>query len=491
MALRTYGLMSITITLGRAWAAAAACALIACGTSEPSSPDNPAALPVTERTSNRPFNTPDWARTASIYELNVRQFTPEGTFAAMRPHLPRLAEMGVDVVWFMPIYPISEARRKGTMGSYYSSSDFNAVNPEFGTLEEFREIVEEIRALGMHVILDWTANHTGWDHPWITEHPEYYIRRAGTDTIRHAFNPNDTSGGDTDWYDIAQLDYGNPAVTPAMIEQMRFWLENTGVEGFRCDVAGFVPIDFWYAARPALEAVKPIFMLAEWGDEPRHFEAAFDINYGWAFHQLLNRIAEGEEGDPVESIWTYQADDTATFAPYAYHLNFTTNHDENSWNGTEYERMGVHADAMWVICATFEGAPLVYSGQEEPLRRRLAFFEKDDIGFGDYAKADFFAALLELKDVNRALHNGEVGGLARRLPLSGADTSGVLAYAREAGGDRVLVLANLSDATRTVELPTGGATKGLVDVYAGEAVVPSASIVLEPGGYRVLADPVP
>ncbi len=387
---------------------------------------------------NRPFNTPDWAKTANIYELNVRQYTPEGTFAAMRQHLPRLKAMGVDVVWFMPIYPISTTKRKGSMGSYYASSNFNAVNPEFGTLQEFKDIVAQIHALDMHVILDWTANHTGWDHPWVAQHPEYYIHRD--DTIRHAFNPND--GGETDWYDIAQLDYSNPDVTPAMIEQMRFWLREADVDGFRCDVAGFVPIDFWFAARPELEKEGPLFMLAEWGDEPRHFQAAFDINYGWTFHQLLNKVAEGEAG--VEDIWAYQLEDTATFAPYAYHLNFTTNHDENSWNGTEFERMGALADALWVVCATFEGAPLVYSGQEEPLKRRLEFFEKDDIGFKDYAKADFFRKFLELKDANKALWNGEAGGLARRIPL-GEGYLDVLAYMREKDGDRVLVLVNLGD----------------------------------------------
>ena len=466
----------------------ASAALASCGGAE-LAPEPSADVPTASAPTNRPFNTPAWARTANVYELNVRQYTPEGTFAAMRPHLPRLAEMGVDVIWFMPIYPISEARRKGTMGSYYASSDFNAVNPEFGTLDEFREIVEEIRGLGMHVILDWTANHTGWDHPWISEHPAYYVKRAGADTIRHAFNPNDTSGGDTDWYDIAQLDYANPDVTPAMIAQMRFWLENTGVEGFRCDVAGFVPLDFWFAARPALEEVKPIFMLAEWGDEPRHFEAAFDINYGWAFHQLLNRIAEGEEDDPVAAIWAYQARDTAEFAPYAYHLNFTTNHDENSWNGTEFERMGALADAMWVVCATFEGAPLIYSGQEEPLERRLAFFEKDDIGFDDFAKAEFFATLLRLREGNRALQNGEAGARARRIPLAGEGAERVLAYERERYGDRVVVMVNLGDEEASVSLADDTSIAGLTDVYEGAEAAPADgdALTLPPAGYRVLA----
>ena len=456
---------------------------LACTSTEPQpehSPQSSVEVPL----SNRPFNTPDWAKTANIYELNVRQYTPEGTFAAVRPHLPRLRDMGVDVVWFMPIYPISEAKRKGTMGSYYSSSDFQSVNPEFGTLEEFKSIVDEIHGLGMHVILDWTANHTGWDHPWITEHPEYYVRREGTDTIRHAFNPND--GNETDWYDIAQLDYSNPELTPAMIDQMRFWRREAGIDGFRCDVAGFVPIDFWYAARPELEKDGPLFMLAEWGDEPRHFEAAFDINYGWAFHQLLNRIAEGEEADPVQAIWAYQAQDTAEFAPYAYHLNFTSNHDENSWNGTEYERMGELADALWVVCATFEGAPLVYSGQEEPLKRRLAFFEKDDIGFGDYAKADFFRTFLELKDATTALHNGEAGALAQRVD---AGAEGVLAYKRTDTNGGILVAVNLGDGRQSVNLDVfgeDGTWRNVVSERARDLDTPGGTLALNRGEFVVL-----
>ena len=436
-----------------------------------------------ERT-NRPFNTPGWAETANIYELNVRQYTPEGTFAAMRQHLPRLKEMGVDVIWFMPIYPISEEKRKGSMGSYYASANFTAVNPEFGTMQEFKEVVAQIHDLGMHVILDWTANHTGWDHPWIKEHPEYYIKREGTDTIRHAFNPND--GGETDWYDIAQLDYSNPDLTPAMIQQMKFWLEEADVDGFRCDVAGFVPIDFWFAARPELEKVKPIFMLAEWGDEPRHFQAAFDINYGWDFHKLLNRIAEGEAN--VEDIWEHQRRDTASYADYAYHLNFTSNHDENSWNGTEYERMGDLADALWIVCATFEGAPLIYSGQEEPLKRRLAFFEKDDIGFGAYAKADLFRPMLSLKQHNAALGNGLAGGIATRIQLKDS-LKNILAFRRDKGKDSVLVFVNFEKGA--VEIKVDSLTGTWKNVYTGGQVTFSASentLQLEPNGYLVFSN---
>lgn len=457
-----------------------------CGGTTSSTPTD---QPMSEKTeelavkTNRPFNTPEWAATANIYELNVRQYTPEGTFAAMRKHLPRLAEMGVDVVWFMPICPISELKRKGSMGSYYSSADFQSVNPEFGTLAEFKSIVDEIHALGMHVILDWTANHTGWDHPWVKEHPEYYIKRAGTDTIRHAFNPND--GGETDWYDIAQLNYGNPDLAPVMIEQMRFWRKQTGIDGFRCDVAGFVPIDFWYQARPELEKDGPLYMLAEWGDEPLHFEAAFDVNYGWSFHQLLNKVAEGEAG--VEELWQWQENDLEQYPPYAIHLNFTTNHDENSWNGTEYERMGALADAFWIVCATFNGTPLIYSGQEEPLKRRLAFFEKDDIAFSAFAKTSFFKTMLSLKRVHPALRNGSAGAVAKRL-MTSTEHPDLFAYSRSSDEHHVVVLVNLGDKSDLVPVADVEKFGQLRNLYS-DAVVDQTkdkSIVVPAKGFVVL-----
>ena len=468
-----------------ALATAALLALGACR-SESAAVADPIVPTVVPDTTNRPFDTPAWATEANIYELNLRQYTPEGTFAAAKPHLRRLAAMGVDVVWMMPIYPISEARRKGTMGSYYASSDFRSVNHEFGTLEDFKDFVAEIHRLGMHVILDWTANHTGWDHPWIEQHPEFYVRRAGADTIRHAFNPNDAGGGDTDWYDIAQLDHANPQLDSAMIEDMVFWLRECDVDGFRCDVAGFVPLSFWQKVRPALEAVKPVFMLAEWGDEPRHFEVCFDINYGWEFHQLLNKLAEG--GANADSVWAYQARDTATFPPYAYHLNFTSNHDENSWNGTEFERMGAHADAMWVVAATFEGAPLIYSGQEEPLKRRLAFFEKDDIGFRAYAKTDFFRRFLTLKHQLEALHNGRAGALASRVTLA-VDDPQVLAYTRARGGEGIVVAVNLAGKSKTVQLAGGFAPGRYYDVMTGQTVALQLGSALElpAAGFRALS----
>ncbi len=434
---------------------------------------------------NRPFNTPAWVSTTNIYELNIRQYTPEGTFKAFRKHLSRLAEMGVGVIWFMPIYPISELNRKGSLGSYYASSDFRQVNPEFGTLAEFKSLVDEIHDLGMHVILDWTANHTGWDHPWVTQHPEYYIKRKGTDTIRHAFNPQD--GAETDWYDIAQLDYSNPALTPVMIEEMRFWRKQCNIDGFRCDVAGFVPLHFWHAARPILEMDGPLFMLAEWGSEPLHFEAAFDANYGMEFHHLLNALAIGEAG--VADVWAYQERDIALYPEHAIHLNFTSNHDENSWNGTEFERMGALADALWVVCATFDGMPLVYAGQEEPLFERLLFFEKDDIQFSAFAKTSFFKTLLKARRKGGPLEAGTSINRAQRIELLEPNEK-ILAYQRKSDNGTLMVLVNTDEEAQSV-FPLGVKEGIYTDLYANKFVVDykpgKSSFLLQPYGYLVLA----
>ena len=438
----------------------------------------------TQAETNRPFNTPSWASTTNIYEVNVRQYTSEGTFEAFRKHLPRLADMGVEVIWFMPIYPISETKRKGTMGSYYASTDFQTVNPEFGILDEFKSIVDEIHALGMYVILDWTANHTGWDHAWVKEHPEYYIKREGTDTIRHAFNPQD--GAETDWYDIAQLDFSNPDLTLVMIEQMRFWRQQANIDGFRCDVAGFIPLHFWYAARPALEKDGPLFMLAEWGNEPLHFDSAFDVNYGMDFHHLLNKFAKGEAG--VADIWAYQERDKAEFPQHAIHMNYTSNHDENSWNGTEFERMGELADALWVVCATFDGMPLVYSGQEEPLKHRLAFFEKDDIQFSAFAKTSLFKTLLKARTKGGPLEAGTSSNRAQRINLEKFNDN-ILAYHRTSAKGTVMVCVNTKGEEQTI-FPLGVKEGKYTDLYSEKRVVDykpgETSFLLKPYGYLVL-----
>lgn len=329
---------------------------------------------------------PSWSRNAVIYEVNTRQYTPEGTFDAFAAHLPRLKELGVDILWFMPIHPISEVNRKGTLGSYYAVRDYKGVNPEFGTLESFKKVVDQAHKLGMKVIIDWVPNHTGCDNAWVAEHPDWYKRNEAGEMY-----------GPYDWTDVYQLDYSNPELRKGMIDALSFWLKEADIDGFRCDVAGLVPVDFWNEARPALEAVKGkgnLFMLAE-ATEPELLEAAFDMGYNWPMKDLQNAVAatQGEytfvkpdDSEPAKLDERYGVDLTDLLVQQdydypadSYMMNMVTNHDLNSWEGTEYERYGKFLPAMTALTYMLPGMPLIYSGQEAGLNRALEFFEKDCI----------------------------------------------------------------------------------------------------------------
>jgi len=423
-----------------------------------------------------PLQLPSWAINANIYEVNLRQYTEEGTIAAFEAHLPRLKEMGVDILWFMPIYPISVKKRKGTKGSYYAISDYMDVNPEFGTLEEFKALVAKIHEMGMYVILDWVANHTGWDHQWITDHPEWYAMNA--DTIRHPYGHD---GKPTDWYDTAELNYDSEEMRSAMREALQFWVREADVDGYRCDVADLVPNDFWGSARKALDEIKPVFMLAEAESEPEHFNVCFNVNYGWSFHHLLNETAKGNKN--ADDIVAHIQSLNERFPDHYFQMNFTSNHDENSWNGTASERMGAAEDAMTVIAFTAAGTPLIYSGQESGETKRLAFFEKDAIEWGSFEKAPFYQKLLELKRKNKALWNGPFGGEFKRVNKEPE----VLAFERKNDGDAVLVMVNLTAQPQTVNILAH--YHHITDVFSGEEydIHDNEAFELAPYGYKVLS----
>jgi glycosidase len=372
-----------------------------------------------------------------IYEVNVRQFTPEGTLAALQRHLPRLKQLGVDILWLMPVQPIGRKNRKGVLGSYYSISDYTAVNPEFGTRADFRALVDAAHRQGMRVILDWVPNHTAFDHVWIAQHKDYYVTRADGTII----NARDNEGHDTDWTDVAELNYDNPALRRAMIGDMRWWLDNTGIDGFRCDVAGGVPTDFWIDARRELRKSRPdLFLLAEAEDPGLH--AAFDMTYAWKLHHLLNEIAQGKQ--TTGALDAYFADDVERFGRDAYRMTFTTNHDENSWNGTEFERMGANHLPAYILAATSRGAmPLLYTGQEASMKKRLRFFEKDTVDWSGPSLAGFYRTVFALKHRQAALANGGMGGVQAALHTNGGDR--VYAYTRTKGTNTVLVAVNFAD----------------------------------------------
>ncbi|MEN0049472.1 MAG: alpha-amylase family glycosyl hydrolase, partial [Bacteroidota bacterium] len=306
-----------------------------------------------------PANEPQWAVNASIYEVNIRQYTPEGTLEAFRTqHLQRVGDLGVDILWLMPIFPISETKKKGVLGSYYAVSNFREINPEFGTMEDFKRLLKDAHDLGLKVILDWVPNHTGWDHVWITEHPDFYTQINGE--ITDPIDPN--TGEPYGWSDVADLNYDNPNLRQAMTADLMYWVEEIGVDGFRMDIAFGVPTDYWKEVIPTLRAANPdIFMLAE-AEEPelQNSDKLFAATYAWSLHHKLNAIAQQKDSVAVIEEW-YKEDQEKY--KQGYHMHFITNHDENSWQGTITERMGEAADAMAVLMFTFDGIPLIYSGQ--------------------------------------------------------------------------------------------------------------------------------
>jgi glycosidase len=418
-----------------------------------------------------------------LYEINVRQYTPQGTFAALMPHIGRIKNLGVDVIWLMPIQPIGMKNRKGTLGSYYSIQNYVAVNPEFGTLADVRAFVDSAHRAGLKVILDWVPNHSAFDNVWVARHPDWYAHRADG-TISNA---RDNEGHETDWTDVAELNYDNAAMRREMISDMRWWLDSAHVDGFRADVAGGVPNDFWVEARRQLTAVRPdLFLLAE--AEGPQFHSFFNATYGWELHHLLNEIAQGKK--PVSEIDAYLAREERAYPRGAFRMYFTSNHDENSWSGTEFERMGVNHVPAFVLAATLEGSvPLLYTGQEASFNRRLRFFEKDTVDWSGPSLASFYRMMFDLKHGNPALWNGSWGGDEHRLATTGGDR--VYAFTRSKGENTVLVVVNFSDTPASVsfrDLPRGGSYTDWFDKRT-YLLAASGSIDVPAHGYRVLVKP--
>lgn len=383
---------------------------------------------------NQKTMTTDWKHTTNIYEVNVRQFSKEGTFKAVEKELPRLKRMGVETLWFMPITPIAQKNKKGTLGSQYAAQDYTSINPEFGTLEDFKSVVNEAHKMGFKVIIDWVANHTGWDHVWTKTHPDFYLMDPKTNDFQIA------SGMD----DIIELNYQNPKMREAMIEAMKYWVRETDIDGFRCDLASWVEVDFWQQAKPEVETIKPLFWLGEYDelDNP-DYATVFDASYSWKWMHLTKDFYQKKL--PITDL-TNLLSQYSAIGNKSMRAWFTTNHDENTWNGTEYEKYGEMAKTLAVFSATWNGVPLMYNGQELPLlNKRLEFFEKDPIPWnGENKLENFYKKLFELKSKNPALRGGDDQATTQILKTSAPDQ--VLAYLRKNGNDEVLVILNLSDA---------------------------------------------
>ena len=413
---------------------------------------------------------PEWVADANIYEVNIRQYTPEGTFAAFEEHMPRLKEMGVDILWLMPIFPISEEQRKGTLGSYYAVQDYKSVNPEHGTMNEFKQFIKKTHEMGFKVILDWVANHTGADNALTIEHPDWYKK----DSLGSFISPYD-------WTDVLQLDYDQPGLREYMLGALKFWVEEADVDGYRCDVAFMVPTDFWDEARKQLDQIKPVFMLAE-AEKPELVVNAFDMDYTWEFHHIMNEIAKGN--NKTSDIDKYFTKVDTTYPKGSIRMYFTSNHDENSCNGTVFERMGDGAKAFAVLSFTLPGMPLIYSGQETGLDYRLEFFEKDTIRWEENSEFhDFYKTLIKIKKDNPALwYNGEL------KPVKTSNPKAIYAFSRKKDRNNLLIFINLTGSQQDITISDPAVSGDYVDLITGEKqkLSKQESLSLNPWGYFIL-----
>lgn len=422
------------------------------------------------------FKPAAWVHSSNIYEVNLRQYSKAGTFHAFAQHLPRLKSMGVEIIWFMPVTPISEKNRKGTLGSYYACSSYVQTNPEFGTIDEFKLLVKRIHELGMKVIIDWVANHTGWDHEWTISHPEFY-----TQDHHGNFKPPVDN-----WEDVIHLNFHNPALRKAMIEAMKFWVNECGIDGFRCDMAMLVPVDFWMQARTALDQIRPLFWLGEfdqWNDEP--FAHVFDVSYTWhwmhiseEFYKKGHRIVELDK-----ALNGYQQKQPA----HHLHSFFTSNHDENSWNGSEYEKYGEFALPLAVFSCTWAGVPLIYSGQELPNNKRLQFFDKDEIEWTDDSPRlhSFYQKLLHLRKQHAVFAGSNNAGITWRIATT--QPNNIFCFFRKNGDNELLVLLNFSDKQIECELHDMRVRGNFVELFTGATHNSADTFVLEKWGYLVLS----
>jgi alpha-amylase len=413
----------------------------------------------------------DWAYDAVIYEVNIRQYTEEGTIEAFRKHLPRLKEMGIDILWLMPIHPIGEKKRKGELGSYYAVKDYLAVNSEFGTMEEFKSLVEEIHEMGMYVILDWVANHTGWDNNLFFDHLEWYTK----DSTGNVISPVE------DWSDVADLNYDEKGLNEYMINALKFWVQECDIDGYRCDVASMVPTSFWNKAVAEIQKIKPVFMLAE-ADKPDLLIEAFNMDYNWHLMHVMNQIAKGEmNANHIDTVFSKRF---SAYQPDDIFMNFITNHDENSWNGTVFERYGDGVKTFAALTFTLPGMPLIYSGQEVGLNKALSFFGKDTITWGNKEYEDFYKNLISLRTNNEALWSAEKGGDFFKIENDVSEI--VYSFARVKEGQKVICIFNLSPEKTKVNINCNTNAGTYVNAFNDKEVVLEENTILSLEGWEYL-----
>jgi glycosidase len=444
--------------------------MLACATPVRAAPVAARYIPVLARNIH-----PAWSQKAIIYQLNTRQFSAEGTLKAAQTQLPRLKSLGVDIIWLMPVHPIGSKNRKGSLGSPYAVKDYRAVNPELGTLADLKAFVAAAHGQGMHVILDWVANHTAWDNPIATARPDWYERN---------WDGGHQSTPWWDWADIIDLDYSKPALRQYMTEAMKYWVREAGVDGFRCDVGGYVPLDFWENARAELDAIKPVFMLAEFDQRDMH-NRAFDATYAWKWNNAVADIAAGKAD--VGALLGYYSELDSAWPQTAMRMLHTENHDQNSWEGTEFERFGPALNAAIALSFVGNGIPMIYSGQEAGNEKRLKFFERDPIVWRDHPNTALLKSLIAFRKWHPALDNAPWG--APMIKVGNSAPQQVFSFVRQKGDDKILALFNFSSAPQTVRLTDGPFSGSYRDHASGEAVTltKESERTLGPWSYQIMA----
>lgn len=424
------------------------------------------------------YKNPEWSYSAILYEMNIRQFTTEGTFRAASERLPFLRSIGVDAIWLMPIYPIGEEDRKGSLGSYYSIRDYKGVNPEFGSEADLRDFITKAHALGIKILFDWVANHTARDARWISERPVDWYERDSEGRAKVPW----------DWSDTAKLNYANREVWRGQIDAMRYWVEQFGIDGFRCDMAMLVPIEFWQEASAELHSIKSdIFMLAE-AEEDNLFEGAFNMSYQWNIHHIMCDIAKG-----ARRVWDLRNAMHAERQRYpreAMRLSFTSNHDENSWSGSEQSRFGRALEVMTAMTFLMPSTmPLIYTGQEVGYDHSFAFFDRDPIPEELYKEGyatELYRRLADLKHSQRALDSGQRGGDVIEIENNAKDC--MMTFVREVDGSRVVAIVNLSPYTIHADFRTGIYAGKYRDAISGERVILDEHVErdIAPWHYQIL-----
>ena len=407
-----------------------------------------------------------------IYEINVRNYSAAGNFAGVEKDLPRLKDLGIDILWLMPIHPIGVLNRQGTLGSPYAVKDYKSINPDLGTAADLTSLIQAAHKDGMEVWLDWVGNHTAWDHPWVQQHLDYYAERNG----QRPYSPEN-------WTDVVQLDYNNSNLRVAMIDALKYWVSEFNIDGYRCDAATFIPVSFWKEARQQVDAVKPITWLCE-GDNAAYMEA-FDYDYAWSFNTALNNLGSNTDVSKLVAACNLLVGNP----DYAKkgRMIYLTNHDLNAYDGTEISRYGNNVLPLTVLYFTVYDMPLIYNGQEIGWNTSMNLFDASPIDWqqGNMRYYKLFKKLTQLKRTQPALESG-----LNRVHLSRYTTNHddkVFVYSKTKGNSEVLVMLNFSNNPVRFKLSSYSPNGAFYNFLSGERQTFSTTdpITLEANGYAI------